>query len=160
MEDKEYRAEKILIVNKILGHVKTHITDCEASSNLMEFMEEIFNKNKYRGEEVDEIKLISQPLVDKNILDWITDTLFSALADKKADTVANCVVYLLKTVERMNVDDEEDPYSYSQTENQVPTMDFQVGKLLSKFDDLVVASAGISRDKYVIKKILRKKLLS
>jgi hypothetical protein len=29
----------------------------------------------------------------------------------------------------MNVDDEEDPYSYTQPENQTPTMDFQVDRI-------------------------------
>ena len=64
----------------------------------MEFVEEIFNKNKYRGEEIDELKIVSQPLVDADIVDWIVDTLKKAYADSKSDILSNCTSYLLKLV--------------------------------------------------------------
>ena len=78
LEQKEFREDKKLIVRKVIGHLKANISDCEAASSLMEFVEEMHNKNKYRGEEIDEIKLISQPLVDAEAVNWMLDTLRSA----------------------------------------------------------------------------------
>lgn len=49
----------------------------------------------------------------------------------------------------MNVDDEEDPYSYNQSDNQEPTMNFQTKKLLSNFEELIKMTEGITRSKYV-----------
>lgn len=52
--------------------------------------------------------------MDSDIVNWTLATLLDAHANGRSEAAENCVRYLLKVVERMNVDDEEDPYSYTQ----------------------------------------------
>lgn len=44
--------------------------------------------------------------MDKDVVDWMINTLCNAYKENKTDVVANCTLYLLKLIERMNVDDE------------------------------------------------------
>ena len=49
----------------------------------------------------------------------------------------------------MNLDDQEDPYSYTQVENLTPTMNFQTEQLFGNFDKLVEMTSNITRENYV-----------
>ena len=76
-------------------------------------------------------------------------TLKDAYAKGNIDTASNCILYLLKVVDRMNVDDEDDPYSYTQNEDKTPTMDFQVSKLMADFQAFLLMCCGIVHNNYV-----------
>lgn len=56
-----------------------------------------------------------------------------ALSNKSETLTSNCLLYLLKVSERMNLDEQQDPYSYNEPQNNKPTMDFQIDQMYNKF---------------------------
>lgn len=59
--------------------------------------------------------------------------------------IFNCIQYLLKVVERMNVDEEKDPYSYSSDRNLDPTMNFATETIYQMLEPLFMLSSKINR---------------
>ena len=57
----------------------------------------------------------------------------------------------------MNVDDEEDPYSYTPSDNQQPTMDFQVKGIVHSFEKILGMVSSINRNSYVLERTYSEK---
>jgi hypothetical protein len=98
-------------------------------------VEEAFIKNKHRGD-VDDIKIATQPLVSKDIVNSMFET---ALSSPSEVAVSNSLMYLLTVVQRMNADELADPYKYddqSEPENKY-TMNFESECIFEHFDQLV-----------------------
>lgn len=45
----------------------------------------------------------------------------------------------------MNLDQQQDPYSYNEPQNNKPTMDFQTDQIYNSFDKLINLAPSISR---------------
>lgn len=112
---------------------------------MIELVDDLFSKNKFRSEQPDEIKIITNPLVAEEVIRYFVDQL---LASTSEVVMNNALMYLLGVVKRMNVDEEKDPYSYYEDKNLGPTMEFQVDHLYANFGKLVGLST-CTQDKKV-----------
>lgn len=131
----------------MLKEIRAQISN-QNFTNYLQFIEDVFNKNRFRGEEIDEIKIISQELVQKEIVDFMKEKISEEKQNKVV--LCNCIAYLLKVVERMNVDEEKDPYFYSDDKTLEPTMNFAFQSLYSIFGNLISLSSIINRESYVL----------
>lgn len=91
---------------------------------------------------MDEIKIISQQLVEKDIIEFMKEQIKTS---ESTIVIFNCIQYLLKVVERMNVDEEKDPYSYSSDRNLEPTMNFATEAIYQMLEPLLLLSSKINR---------------
>lgn len=133
-EGPETRPLKIEISDRLVGKLQDMVEDVRFRC-VLEFVEEMFNKSKYRGEEKDEIKFICEPFVAEKVVRWFVDRLLGVPGEVE---VANCVGYLGCVVKRMNVDEEKDPYNYYDESSTEPTMSFEVGPLYNCLPALLV----------------------
>ena len=62
IDEQKYRKQKSEIIAIVLRVIQDQIAS-EHFNNYLEFVEDVFNKNRFRSEEIDEIKIISQELV-------------------------------------------------------------------------------------------------
>ena len=144
VEAERYRSRKVKIILRIIQQLERQIGSDQFEC-VMELVDDLFSKNKFRSEEPDEIKIISNPLVAEEVIRYFVDQL---LASTSEVVMNNALMYLLGVVKRMNVDEEKDPYSYYEDKNLGPTMEFQVDHLYANFGKLVGLSA-CTQDKQV-----------
>lgn len=108
LDSENYRKQKLEITYKIIEKLQESVNDNSFLCRV-EIVEEIFSKNRFRSDDVDEIKIISQPLVDSKVINWFIDKIINPLTFLE---LSNSIFYLLLVVRRMNVDEEKDPYNY------------------------------------------------
>lgn len=146
-DDVKYHDFKLNIINMV---VKTLIEKVKSQKfyTYCEFVDEVFDKNRHRSEEQDQFKIITQPLVEKQIIEAMIAMVFE---QSSPIVVGNSILYLRKVVERMNTDEEKDPYSYGEsTEIPKPTMNFYWQPMFKRFNQLVSMAPKMTRNSYVM----------
>lgn len=77
----------------------------------LDFLDELFQTNKYASEDDrTELQKLSDTFSSKDTIEFFYNHLMSP---KSPTEFYNAICYLSNIVKRMNVDEEVDPYSYS-----------------------------------------------
>jgi hypothetical protein len=94
------------------------------------------------------MKVVTRPLVSKDVVNAMLEMIFSNASEV---TVSNALLYLLKVAEKMNADEEVDPYTYDEPSEPAnrQTMNFETEEMFENFDRLVSIAPLINRQKYV-----------
>ena len=144
-DTKQFRSLKADVVVGVLKKMANSMENQEFFENLLSFMDAVMIKNKYRGDEASELSIVSHRLVEADTLEFFYEQLFKP----NEAAFRNAVSYLLLVANRMNADEEVDPYYSRLYPNYVqqPTMHFQPGLLYSQFTTLITLNIP---DTYVL----------